>query len=73
MVRCELNVQIGELAKSFVWDPFFPVSLEDTHFQVLLLLSKHRLQVVPVIALSESKIVGFVTQVINLISNLMEY
>lgn len=55
--------QIGELAKSFLWDSFFPVRLDDTLFHVLLLLSKHRLQVVPVIERPDSKDIGFVTQV----------
>lgn len=55
--------QIGELAKSFLWDSFFPVRLDDTLFHVMLLLSKHPLQVVPVIENPDSKVIGFVTQV----------
>lgn len=55
--------QIGELAKSFLWDSFFPVRLDDTLFHVLLLLSKHPLQVVPVIERPDLKVIGFVTQV----------
>ncbi|OMO54180.1 putative AMP-activated protein kinase, gamma regulatory subunit [Corchorus olitorius] len=31
----------GELGKSFLWNPFFPIHLEDTLFHVLQLLSKH--------------------------------
>ncbi|KAK0582128.1 hypothetical protein LWI29_021846 [Acer saccharum] len=54
--------QIGELAKSFLWDSFFPIRLDDTLFHVLLLLSKHRLNVVPVIERPASQIMGFVTQ-----------
>lgn len=54
--------QIGKLAKSFLWDSFFPVRLDDTLFHVLLLLSKHPLQVVPVIERPDSKVIGFVTQ-----------
>ncbi|KAH7515170.1 hypothetical protein JRO89_XSUnG0166300 [Xanthoceras sorbifolium] len=54
--------QIGELAKSFLWESFFPVRLDDTLFHVLLLLSKHRLNVVPVIERPDSQIMGFVTQ-----------
>ncbi|MBA0855172.1 hypothetical protein Goshw_010102 [Gossypium schwendimanii] len=53
---------IGELAKSFLWNPFFPVRLEDTLFHVLLLISKHRIQVVPVVEQSNLKVTGFVTQ-----------
>ncbi|MBA0614215.1 hypothetical protein Godav_014536 [Gossypium davidsonii] len=53
---------VGELAKSFLWNPFFPVRLEDTLFHVLLLISKHRIQVVPVVEQSNLKVTGFVTQ-----------
>ncbi|KAK5837873.1 hypothetical protein PVK06_006600 [Gossypium arboreum] len=53
---------VGELAKSFLWNPFFPVRLEDTLFHVLLLISKHRIRVVPVIEQSNLKVTGFVTQ-----------
>lgn len=56
--------QVGELAKSFLWNPFFPVSLDDTLLHVLLLLSKHRVQVVPVVDQSHLQVIGFVTQVI---------
>ncbi|XP_065866492.1 SNF1-related protein kinase regulatory subunit gamma-1-like [Euphorbia lathyris] len=58
------QTKIGELAKSFLWDPYFPVHLDDTLFHVLLLLSKHpRLEMVPVIHnKSDSKVIGFITQ-----------
>ncbi|KAA8536091.1 hypothetical protein F0562_028569 [Nyssa sinensis] len=56
------SLEIGELAKSFLWDPFFPVHLNDTLFHVLLLLSKHRIQFVPVIEQFSSKVIAFVTQ-----------
>ncbi|XAR59562.1 hypothetical protein NMG60_11015441 [Bertholletia excelsa] len=56
------QTKIGELAKSFLWDPFFPVHLDDSLFHVLLLLSKHPLQIVPVTEQSSSKVIGFVTQ-----------
>ncbi|KAI9180460.1 hypothetical protein LWI28_005002 [Acer negundo] len=56
------RTKIGELAKSFLWDSFFPIRLDDTLFHVLLLLSKHRLNVVPVIERPDSQIMGFVTQ-----------
>ncbi|KAL1114421.1 hypothetical protein V6Z11_D02G254400 [Gossypium hirsutum] len=56
------NTKVGELAKSFLWNPFFPVRLEDTLFHVLLLISKHRIQVVPVVEQSNLKVTGFVTQ-----------
>ncbi|CAL1384930.1 unnamed protein product [Linum trigynum] len=56
------DTKVGELAKSFLWDPFFPVHLEDTVFHVLLLLCKHQLQVVPVVEESEIQVIGFVTQ-----------
>ncbi|KAF6171176.1 hypothetical protein GIB67_027982 [Kingdonia uniflora] len=55
------KTKVGELAKSFLWDPFFPVHLNDTLFQVLLLLSKHQLQVVPVT--EGSNVIGFVTKI----------
>ncbi|KAF2301864.1 hypothetical protein GH714_030009 [Hevea brasiliensis] len=57
------QTKVGELAKSFLWDPFFPVNLDNTLFHVLMLLSKHhRLQAVPVIEQSDFQIIGFVTQ-----------
>ncbi|XP_022748859.1 SNF1-related protein kinase regulatory subunit gamma-1-like [Durio zibethinus] len=56
------HTKVGELAKSFLWNPFFPVRLEDTLLHVLLLLSKHRLQVLPVIEQSDLQVIGFVTQ-----------
>ncbi|GAV58248.1 CBS domain-containing protein [Cephalotus follicularis] len=55
------QTKVGELAKEFLLDPFFPVSLEDTLFHILLLLSKHRLRVVPVMEQADSQLVGFVT------------
>ncbi|KAB2091708.1 hypothetical protein ES319_A03G210800v1 [Gossypium barbadense] len=56
------HTKVGELAKSFLWNPFFPVRLDDTLFHVLLLISKHRIRVVPVIEQSNLKVTGFVTQ-----------
>ncbi|KAF7142948.1 hypothetical protein RHSIM_Rhsim05G0073300 [Rhododendron simsii] len=56
------HTKIGELAKFFLWDPFFPVHLDATLFHVLLLLSKHSVQFVPVTEQSSLKVIGFVTQ-----------
>ncbi|KAG5547899.1 hypothetical protein RHGRI_013547 [Rhododendron griersonianum] len=56
------SLEIGELAKSFLWDPFFPVHSDATLFHVLLLLSKHCIQFVPVTEQSSPKVIGFVTQ-----------
>ncbi|KAE9448576.1 hypothetical protein C3L33_19529, partial [Rhododendron williamsianum] len=56
------HTKIGELAKSFLWDPFFPVHSDATLFHVLLLLSKHCIQFVPVTEQSSPKVIGFVTQ-----------
>ncbi|WCJ40151.1 hypothetical protein M5689_021082 [Euphorbia peplus] len=58
------QAKIGDLAKSFLWDPYFPVHMDDTLFHVLLLLSKHpKLEIVPVINnKSDSKVIGFITQ-----------
>ncbi|GJT74424.1 SNF1-related protein kinase regulatory subunit gamma-1-like protein [Tanacetum coccineum] len=56
------EAKIGELAASFLWNPVFPVKLDQTLFHVLLLLSKHRLSVVPVTQHSGSKVVGYVTE-----------
>ncbi|XVE93654.1 hypothetical protein REPUB_Repub01dG0212600 [Reevesia pubescens] len=56
------STKVGELAKSFLWNPFFPVRLEDTLFHVLLLLSKHPVQVVPVVQQSLLQVIGFITQ-----------
>lgn len=54
--------QLAELAKSFLWEPFFPVNLEDTLFHVLLVLSAHLLHVVPVMERPDSHIIGLATQ-----------
>lgn len=56
-------LKIDELAKSFLWDSYFPVHLDETLFHVLLLLSKHRQQVVPVIERTNSQLTGFISQV----------
>ncbi|XP_074310466.1 SNF1-related protein kinase regulatory subunit gamma-1-like isoform X2 [Silene latifolia] len=57
------QTKVAELAKLFLWDSFFPVHLEnDTLFHVLLLLSKHRLKVVPVIERFNSRVISFITQ-----------
>ncbi|KAK9286870.1 hypothetical protein L1049_015276 [Liquidambar formosana] len=55
------QTKVGELAKSFLMDPFLPVHLDDTLFHVLLLFSKHRLQVVPVTEQPNSQVIGFIT------------
>ncbi|XP_021285841.1 SNF1-related protein kinase regulatory subunit gamma-1-like [Herrania umbratica] len=56
------HTKVGELAKSFLWNPFFPIRLEDTLFHVLLLLAKHRVQVLPAMEQSGLRAIGFVTQ-----------
>ncbi|KAM0945932.1 putative CBS domain-containing protein [Dioscorea sansibarensis] len=57
------KTKIGELAKSFLWEPFFPVRSDDTLFHVQLLFAKHhRVRVAPVVESSNSCVVGFVTQ-----------
>lgn len=56
------QTKVGELAKLFLWDPFFPIHMDDTLFRVLLLFSKHQLQVVPVTEKSNSVVSGFVSQ-----------
>ena len=62
------NEQVGELAKFFLWDPFFPVHLENTLVHVLLLLSKHhRLQAVHVVEQSNFQGIGHVTQVCHVL------
>ncbi|KAL7263668.1 hypothetical protein ACSBR1_001765 [Camellia fascicularis] len=59
----EHNPHIAQTKQNHsLWDPFFPVHLDDTLFHVLLLLSKHRLQSVPVTEQSIAKVIGFVTQ-----------
>ncbi|KAL3538985.1 hypothetical protein ACH5RR_002351 [Cinchona calisaya] len=57
-----VQTKVGELAKYFLWDPFFPIHVNDSLLHVLLLLSKHRLQVLPVMEQSESKVIGIVSQ-----------
>ncbi|KAL9276459.1 hypothetical protein ACSQ67_026004 [Phaseolus vulgaris] len=56
------QTKISELARSFLWEPFFPVNLDDTVLHALLLLSKHRVHVLPVIQQREDGLIGFVTQ-----------
>lgn len=57
------QTKIGELAKFFLWEPFFPVNPSDALLQVLLLFSKHHtLKVVPVVESSNSHVIGFITQ-----------
>ncbi|KAK9078117.1 hypothetical protein SSX86_002174 [Deinandra increscens subsp. villosa] len=56
------QAKIGELATSFLWNPVFPVKPDQSLFHVLLLLSKHRLSVVPVTESFSSKVVGYVTE-----------
>uniref|UniRef100_A0A0E0JLI0 CBS domain-containing protein n=1 Tax=Oryza punctata TaxID=4537 RepID=A0A0E0JLI0_ORYPU len=57
------ETKIAWLAKSFLWEPFFPVRSHDTLFHAMLLFSKHRrINVVPVVELMNSSVVGFVTQ-----------
>jgi len=55
--------QVSELAKSFLWEPFFPVNMDDTVLHALLLLSKHRVHVLPVIQEPQAGLIGYVTQV----------
>ncbi|WOK99253.1 hypothetical protein Cni_G07965 [Canna indica] len=57
------QTKIAELAKSFMWEPFFPAHEDNTLFHLLLLFTKHhRLNVIPVIGSSNSSIIGFITQ-----------
>ncbi|WVZ69562.1 hypothetical protein U9M48_018333 [Paspalum notatum var. saurae] len=57
------ETKIAWLAKLFHWEPFFPVRIHDTLFHAMLLFSKHhRLNVVPVVELMNSSVIGFVTQ-----------
>ncbi|XP_054787871.1 SNF1-related protein kinase regulatory subunit gamma-1-like [Prosopis cineraria] len=56
------HTKVGELAKPFVWEPFFPVHLDDTLLHALLLLSKHPLRVLPVTQHSDPQVIGLVTQ-----------
>ncbi|XP_019416486.1 PREDICTED: SNF1-related protein kinase regulatory subunit gamma-1-like [Lupinus angustifolius] len=56
------QTKVGDLAKSFLWEPFFPVRLDDTILHALLLLSKHRLCLLPVTQQPGPGLVGFVTQ-----------
>ncbi|KAL2936323.1 SNF1-related protein kinase regulatory subunit gamma-1-like [Bienertia sinuspersici] len=57
------QTKVGELAKFFLWDPYFPVHLEDeTLFHVLQILSKHQLLVLPVIERATDQVIGFITQ-----------
>ncbi|KAL8160623.1 hypothetical protein V2J09_002160 [Rumex salicifolius] len=61
--KTKAKFQIRELAKSFLWDPFFPVNLEDdTLIRALLLFSKHRIHVLPVTDKTSTEITGFITR-----------
>uniref|UniRef100_A0A0E0MZN9 CBS domain-containing protein n=1 Tax=Oryza rufipogon TaxID=4529 RepID=A0A0E0MZN9_ORYRU len=60
------ETKIAWLAKSFLWEPFFPVRSHDTLFHAMLLFSKHRrINVVPVVELMNSSVIGFVTQTLS--------
>ncbi len=61
--------QVGALSRSFRWGPFLPVRLDDSLLHVLLLLSKHHLQAVPVVAAEseDATVKGFITQVMSLL------
>ncbi|CAJ1973074.1 unnamed protein product [Sphenostylis stenocarpa] len=65
-------LEVSELAKSFLWEPFFPVNLDDTVFHALLLLSKHQVHVLPVIQQREDGLIGFVTQT-AVVQHLLQY
>jgi CBS domain-containing protein len=56
--------QVGALSRSFRWGPFLPVRPDDSLLHVLLLLSKHHLQAVPVVAAEseDATVKGFITQ-----------
>uniref|UniRef100_A0A0R0K1Z8 CBS domain-containing protein n=1 Tax=Glycine max TaxID=3847 RepID=A0A0R0K1Z8_SOYBN len=56
------QTKVSESAKSFLYEPFFPVSMDDTVLHALLLLSKHRVHVLPVIQEPEAGFIGFATQ-----------
>ncbi|KAL8096947.1 hypothetical protein AgCh_030142 [Apium graveolens] len=56
------ETKIGELAKSYLWEPFFPINSNDTLFHVLLLLSKHQLHLVPIVEGQKTNITGFITE-----------
>ncbi|KAG6537825.1 SNF1-related protein kinase regulatory subunit gamma-1-like [Zingiber officinale] len=57
------QTKIAELAKSFLWEPFFPAYEVDTLFHALLLFSKHhRLNVIPVVDQSKCTVSGFISQ-----------
>ncbi|KAL8189152.1 hypothetical protein R6Q57_028718 [Mikania cordata] len=56
------EAKMGELAASFLWNSVFPVKPNQSLFHVLLLLSKHRLSVVPVTEHFSSMVVGYVTE-----------
>ncbi|KAI9127765.1 hypothetical protein K1719_000758 [Acacia pycnantha] len=56
------DTKVSKLTKPFVWEPFFPVHLDDTLLHALLILSKHPLRVLPVMQRSDRQVIGLVTQ-----------
>ncbi|CAK9203281.1 unnamed protein product [Sphagnum troendelagicum] len=58
------STNVGALSRSFRWGPFLPVRPDDSLLHVLLLLSKHHLQAVPVVAAEseDATVKGFITQ-----------
>ncbi|KAF7810878.1 SNF1-related protein kinase regulatory subunit gamma-1-like [Senna tora] len=56
------QTKVSELVKLFLWEPFFPIRMDDSLLHALLLLSKHRLHVLPVVQQSDPQVIGLVTQ-----------
>lgn len=54
--------QVEMILKSYRWDPFLPVTLDNSMLCVLLLLSKYRLRNVPVIESGKPEIKNYITQ-----------
>ncbi|XP_008446319.2 SNF1-related protein kinase regulatory subunit gamma-1-like isoform X2 [Cucumis melo] len=56
------STTVEMILKSYRWDPFLPVTLDNSMLCVLLLLSKYRLRNVPVIESGKPEIKNYITQ-----------
>ena len=58
-------MQVADIAGTFGWGPFLPVKSEDPLLTLLLLVSKYRLECVPVVDGEEGSVKCLATQSSN--------
>ena len=57
-----MEFQVADVAKSYWWTPFLPVTQDDSMLTLLVLLSTYQLRSVPVVDLEKLQIKNFITQ-----------